>query len=154
MYAGVLPILPTWGYAEADFYCGCMEFGVLFNVLAWGALTLVPFAVLGVIAGRGGAGFRPAAVFSLVGTGGGALLGIGVWTIQGTYGATLLTPPLLVVALAQVVVVGISWRIGLALWRRRYASGRCLRCRYDLAGLLEPGCPECGFGRDSALPAT
>lgn len=43
------------------------------------------------------------------------------------------------------------------LWRldRRYTAGYCQKCGYNLRGLPEPRCPECGMEFDpSALPST
>lgn len=39
---------------------------------------------------------------------------------------------------------------GVAFGRRLLAArtGRCPRCRYDLKGVLAPGCPECGWNRE------
>ena len=36
----------------------------------------------------------------------------------------------------------------------RVAEGRCARCGYDLQGLTEPRCPECGtpFDPEAAAP--
>ena len=40
--------------------------------------------------------------------------------------------------------IGLGWRLYRLARRRR--RGRCLACNYDLRGLAEPVCPECGVG--------
>lgn len=54
---------------------------------------------------------------------------------------------------ADVMVFGFAWAV---VWLiaasvahlRRTRAGKCPECRYDLAGQAQPGCPECGWGRD------
>ena len=53
---------------------------------------------------------------------------VGFWLVVAIAGATLIK--LLVVAEVEVA-----------------ARGRCLRCNYDLTGLDEGPCPECGAAR-------
>lgn len=38
--------------------------------------------------------------------------------------------------------------MGAAHRRWRMRRGRCPRCNYDLRGDFDPGCPECGWGRE------
>jgi hypothetical protein len=49
---------------------------------------------------------------------------------------------------------GMIWlfMLGVSSMRRRHRRrvGRCERCGYELRGLLEPGCPECGWNRREA----
>lgn len=40
--------------------------------------------------------------------------------------------------------IGLGWRLYSLAHRRR--RGRCLACNYDLRGLTDPVCPECGLG--------
>ena len=42
--------------------------------------------------------------------------------------------------------IGLGWRLYRLARRRR--RGRCLACNYDLRGLADPVCPECGLGTE------
>ncbi len=54
----------------------------------------------------------------------------------------------LATALPSLFLTGVPWV------RRfvRHRSGRCVRCGYNLHGLTEPRCPECGTRFGAALP--
>ena len=50
------------------------------------------------------------------------------------------------------LVFGGGWLTSRSVWRRARGAlairrGRCPRCRYDLGGETEAGCPECGWRR-------
>lgn len=50
----------------------------------------------------------------------------------------------------MLIVGPVTWR-GFAWLRKRWryrAPTRCKSCGYDLSRCAEPGCPECGVGRD------
>jgi hypothetical protein len=57
-----------------------------------------------------------------------------------------------------VLVFLVTWGLlcGLIFVRRRYwpvyQEGLCAKCGYDLRGLVEPRCPECGTPFDSPIP--
>ena len=60
--------------------------------------------------------------------------------------------PIWVGLIADSVFFAGSWWVALAalgLVKKRLATraGRCPRCRYDLQGELDRGCPECGWNR-------
>ena len=46
----------------------------------------------------------------------------------------------LATALPSLFLTGVPW-VRRFVWHR---SGRCVRCGYNLHGLIEPRCPECG----------
>ncbi len=52
---------------------------------------------------------------------------------------------LLSIALSFLCVTGANWLGNPAHWRSRYVhSHRCPCCRYDIRGLPQQRCPECG----------
>ncbi len=65
--------------------------------------------------------------------------------------------------LFPVLLLLIGWGLpfslveGIVFLRRRYAPvyavGHCSRCDYDLRGLVEPRCPECGLPFEGPAPA-
>jgi hypothetical protein len=46
-----------------------------------------------------------------------------------------------------LVLAGLIYGPGRVRRARRRRGGRCIECGYELRGLTEPGCPECGAGR-------
>ena len=62
---------------------------------------------------------------------------------QSTYGHLII--PLWI----PMILVGMPCAV--AWWRalRRFAPGHCAKCGYNLTGLPEPRCPECGTGFES-----
>ncbi len=49
------------------------------------------------------------------------------------------------VVLFWCIYLGILWKVTRNFWgRRRFKAGSCLDCGYDLTGLSEYRCPECG----------
>ncbi len=99
---------------------------------------------------------RGAIPFEVVGIGYGWLSWEGVQLLggwpsyrgHGTRGFTVMVPLWLPAALFLVA------HLGLALPRRRLANrrraGSCLACGYNLRGLQDPRCPECGVAFDPA----
>jgi hypothetical protein len=75
-------------------------------------------------------------------------LGFGVRTVRpgGNWKAktTDITFPLWPIALASAAAPVVWARRALRLWRRR-RGGLCLACGYDLRGLEDRRCPECGL---------
>ena len=115
----------------------------------YAAIAAIPLAVIGSSAGKHGVAARVFLLAALGPTLGGSLLGVGVGVIQGAHGAAMLTPALLIVVVWFCVVGGLAWLSGVRRLRRAY-TGSCLKCRYDLRGLPEPRCPECGWFHEEA----
>jgi predicted amidophosphoribosyltransferase len=46
-----------------------------------------------------------------------------------------------VIFLAAALLTALLW---FHRWRRRIPPGHCRACRYNLAGISAPICPECG----------
>jgi hypothetical protein len=66
----------------------------------------------------------------------GASSPVSSWYVFFTH---LWLPTVLLLIAPSVALVRGPWRR-----RRRHRRGHCLRCGYDLTGLAEPRCPECG----------
>ena len=64
---------------------------------------------------------------------------IPLWQPQGSGGSFVSIPIWMPFALVALPTTLLWW-----LDRRRYPRGHCQRCGYDLRGLPEPRCPECG----------
>lgn len=51
--------------------------------------------------------------------------------------------------LAAIILIGcIVFLLRRTLRIMRFNMGECPRCGYNLRGDFDPGCPECGWGRD------
>lgn len=66
-----------------------------------------------------------------------------MWTVE--------FPILFVVAISALIPL-VSLIRGPLRRRRRRRKNRCLKCAYDLTGLPEPRCPECGTAISATLP--
>jgi hypothetical protein len=65
-------------------------------------------------------------------------------TIKHPLRVTLLTFPFWVPPLLFLIVAGVPLLWFVQRRYRRIRRGQCVRCGYDLTGLVEPRCPECG----------
>jgi hypothetical protein len=52
--------------------------------------------------------------------------------------------PLWILALATLTPAAVAVYRGPTSWRHRRQRGQCTNCSYDLRGLPQPRCPECG----------
>lgn len=143
VYVGFVPILPTWGM---DFYgCGCRTSGQLLGMLFLCVLTLIVLLPLSWSAGRNRVGYLVYMSYVLLPSAGGSLLGFGSLAITNKYGAQVLTPVLVIITAVYALSCSLSWLGGKARRKRLFDRRHCARCRYDLAGLPQLLCPECGW---------
>ncbi len=69
----------------------------------------------------------------------------GIASASGGAAYTEFVIPLWIPALVIAVPTLVYWRRS-----RRHRAGYCKKCRYNLTGLTEPRCPECGTEFDPA----
>ncbi len=84
-------------------------------------------------------------------------------TVAFPFESSVAWRPIWLGLVANTAVYGLAWWIVLGgpitatlkiRASRRRGTGQCPACGYDLSGQREPGCPECGGGRQQSAPDT
>jgi len=146
--AGFFPIVRVWG-VEEFLVGGCRPPFAPHEPRDMYSMSLASAFVIMLVACIAGMQKRPlrfALTYSLLAPGVGAGMGIGVLAWKNSGGAQILTPTLVILSIVFALAAWSGWAVGAASPREEtYDGERCGRCAYDMRGLPEAVCPECGW---------